>query len=97
MTGIIEFLQSDRAKMYLIGLVSAFLQKFFPDYMPSTELMGDLYALLLALIVGDTIRPLDKSKKGLFQDLGNSLNDGLKNAKVVTVEVPAKPVDFGSH
>lgn len=40
-------------------------------------------------LCSDTLRPINASKKGLFQDLGNSINDGLKNTAIsTTVEAP---------
>ena len=66
MSFIVKLLASNRVKAVLVGLLLAFGQKHFPSVGVDESLLTEVYALLLAFIIGDTVRPIDPRKPGAF-------------------------------
>lgn len=62
MTIIEKLLGSTRVQAILAALVLAFFQKNFPDYSPDEETVKYLIGAVIALIAGDTFRPVDPAK-----------------------------------
>jgi len=77
MNFVLTLLRSNRVKAAIFALVMALFAKYLPDYAPSPETMNWLYGVVIALIAGDTVRPVDPGKPALFQTRQPTLRDKL--------------------
>ncbi len=59
---VIMVLSSNRVKAAIFAFALAVFQKYIPDYMPDEQTMNWLYGVIVALIAGDTLRPVDPEK-----------------------------------
>ena len=63
---IIMVLNSNRVKTAIFGFALAVFAKYCPDYVPDESTMNWLYGIVIALIAGDTVRPVDPDKPNMM-------------------------------
>jgi len=59
---LLMILKSNRVKAAIFAFVLAFAKKYAPDMMPDEDTLNWLYGIVIALIAGDTFRPVDPAK-----------------------------------
>ena len=59
---VLVMLRSNRVKAAIFAFVLAVFSKYLPDYVPDPDTMAWLYGVIVALIAGDTLRPVDPDK-----------------------------------
>ena len=73
-TWLVKILTSNRVKLAIFTAITALFQKFFPDYLPNQETLNYLYGVTIALILGDSFRPVDPAKaSAFFEDMAAPL------------------------
>jgi len=60
---LLMILKSNRVKAAVFAFVLAMFSKYLPDYAPDQDTLNWLYGIIVALIAGDTLRPVDSKKK----------------------------------